>query len=66
MKKPMLTRDEVNRSVSMDRGALATRIYRQCKKEGLMIKDGSPSNEAIRKLNESLDKFDREHVVNSV
>jgi len=55
-----LTRAEVDFSRSIDRGALALRMYRQCKKDGL-IQDGEPpSNEAIQKLNAVLNKFGKE------
>jgi hypothetical protein len=57
--KIILTREDVEQSRSLDRGALALRVYAQCKKEGLLGRNGKPTNEAIRKLNDALDAFDR-------
>ena len=61
--KIILTREDIEQSRSLDRGALALRVYAHCKKEGLLGKNGKPTAEAIRKLNEALDKFDREHSI---
>jgi hypothetical protein len=61
--KIILTKEDVEHSRSLDRGALALRVYAQCKKEGLLGKNGKPTNEAIRKLNEALEEFDQEHMI---
>jgi fibrillarin-like rRNA methylase len=64
VKRAPVTKAEVMKSRSIDRGALAMRIYRECKSKGMMRKDGSPSIKAIQKVNAALDKYDRDHMIN--
>ncbi|MCK9593824.1 MAG: hypothetical protein M0Q91_17630 [Methanoregula sp.] len=64
--KIILTKEDVEHSRSLDRGALALKVYAQCKKCGLLGRNGKPTAEAIRKLNEALDEFDQEHMITDV
>ena len=63
MTQRKLTKADVIKSRSIDRGALAMRVYRECKSKGMMRKDGSPDIAAIQKVNAELDKYDREHMI---
>lgn len=56
--KLTISKEEIERSHAIDRGALAARMYRTLKARGLMNPDGSPTAEAIRRLNQELNKFD--------